>query len=94
MTESPASVVQQAARDSSIKTTFRDLSNKVSGRHIDSHLLGGVESDWRFQRGSIDAFINGNRDFINYQPLLYNIPIPKEFRLFSVSSHGPGAKSS
>jgi hypothetical protein len=67
MTESPVSVAQRGAKDSSIKPTFRDLSSELFGRHIDSHLPGGVESGWRFQGGSIDAFINGNRDFINYQ---------------------------
>lgn len=82
MTESPVSVVQQAARDSSTKTAFQDLSYKVYGSHIDFHLLGGVESGWRFQRVSIVAFINGNRDFINYKLSCTIYQFQKNFACF------------
>lgn len=92
MTESPASVVQRAAKDSSIKPTFRDLSSKVFGRHIDPLLPDGVESGWRFQRGSIDAFINGNRYFINYQLSCTIYQFQKNFACFRFESW-PGAKA-
>lgn len=82
MIESPVSVAQRAARDSSIKPTFHDLSTKFSGRFLGSLLLGGVQSGWRFQRGSIDAFINGNRDFINYRLSCTIYQFQKNFACF------------
>lgn len=82
MIESPVSVAQRAARDSSIKPAFQDISTKFSGRFLDSLLPGGVESGWRFQRGSIDAFINGNRDFINYRLSCTIYQFQKNFACF------------
>lgn len=82
MIESPVSVAQRAARDSSTKPTFQDLSTKFSGRFLGSLLPGGVESGWRFQRGSIDAFINGNRDFINYRLSCTIYQFQKNFACF------------
>jgi hypothetical protein len=70
MTEFPASVVQPAARASSINIMVKIYLAKSLGRYLDSHLPGGVQSDWRFQGGSIEACFKGNRYLIYYNSLV------------------------